>query len=480
MRQGPLRQKDEAINALLRLFDLMTVVMAGVGSWVAVMKRLPNSRDLLNFGLLEFAEIGMAVLAGWYFLFSWFNLYRAWRGVSLWTEVKVIFWSVSCLVGITALVMVAVGAQDRLHRPDLHLLFWYAFTFLLMSTYRISFRFILRTLRSHGFNHKRVVIAGAGSLGQHIARQISHATWTGLEVIGFFDDRHEELKGTVLANNLPCLGTLDDVNDYVENNNIHQVWMALPLRAVTRMTELEFSMRHSTAELHMIPDIFVFKLLNYSMDEVASIPRLNLQVRPIRGASAAAKTVVDMGLALVGLLVLALPMLVIAALIKLTSPGPVIFRQQRHGFDSKPIEVWKFRTMYLHSEDSGQITQATRNDSRITPIGRVLRKLSLDELPQLINVLQGRMSLVGPRPHAVEHNDYYKQLIDRYMVRHIVKPGITGWAQVNGLRGETPTVETMRLRIECDLYYVENWSLWFDIRIIFMTIWTILKKENAY
>jgi Undecaprenyl-phosphate glucose phosphotransferase len=216
------------------------------------------------------------------------------------------------------------------------------------------------------------------------------------------------------------------------------------------------------------------------MSEVAGMPVLNLTASPMVGFARFLKGLEDRALALLILLLVSPLMVAIAIGIKLSSPGPVLFKQKRHGWDGKPITVWKFRTMQVHQEENGKVTQATRNDSRVTKLGALLRRTSVDELPQFFNVLQGKMSIVGPRPHAIEHNEFYKDSINQYMLRHKVKPGITGWAQINGYRGEIDNLEKMEKRIEYDLFYIENWSIWFDLKIIAATLIKGFINKNAY
>ena len=235
-----------------------------------------------------------------------------------------------------------------------------------------------------------------------------------------------------------------------------------------------------TISIKYIPDIFGFNLLNQEVSEIAGVPILQLNGTPIQGINRVIKEIEDKVFSFFILLLVSPIMLVIAIAIKLESKGPILFKQRRHGWNGDEIKVYKFRSMRVHNEDEGKVTQATRNDDRVTKVGRFIRKTSLDELPQFFNVLQGRMSIVGPRPHALAHNEEYKDRVEYYMQRHKVKPGITGWAQVNGLRGETDTIEKMTKRVEYDLFYIENWSLWFDIRIIAKTILTGFIDDNAY
>ena len=229
-----------------------------------------------------------------------------------------------------------------------------------------------------------------------------------------------------------------------------------------------------------MPDWFTLKLLNHGVSEVVGIQMLDISASPITGKLRFFKAAQDFVLATLILLLISPLMLAIALAIKFTSKGPVLYRQQRHGWNDEEIWVYKFRSMVVHQEAGAQVTQASKNDSRITPLGAFLRRTSLDELPQFINVLQGRMSIVGPRPHAMAHNEHYKQLVPGYVLRHKVKPGITGWAQVNGFRGETDTLDKMVKRVEYDLYYIEHVSLWLDLKIIFATVFKGFVHKNAY
>lgn len=235
----------------------------------------------------------------------------------------------------------------------------------------------------------------------------------------------------------------------------------------------------STATVYIVPDFFVFELLHSRWTNIGGLPAVSIFEKPFYGVDGVVKRGLDLLLAVVGLVGLTLPMLVIGLLIKVTSPGPIFFRQRRYGLDGREILVWKFRTMTV-CEDGDQVTQATRNDCRVTPIGAFLRRTSLDEIPQLLNVITGSMSLVGPRPHATAHNEHYRTMIQGYMLRHKVRPGITGLAQVNGCRGETDTLEKMQQRIELDHRYIREWSLWLDVKILLQTVLVVLSRQNAY
>ncbi|MBF0146753.1 MAG: undecaprenyl-phosphate glucose phosphotransferase [Magnetococcales bacterium] len=468
---GLIKRNLRELDLLMRFLDIVVLLTSGLFSLYWSFGSLTHPRETLTIGL--FVVLIWLVVAN-----ANNNLYRQWRGISLWVEVGTVSW-----VLVLVIMTVAMVIRDLLivSRPIPDLLFgkWLAICWLMLVIYRVSLRNFLRWMRRKGYNHRHIVIAGAGDLGRKVIRELAQATWTGLDVVAFFDDCYpnnipREVEG------IPVVGTLDDLHTFVELNDIDQVWIALPLRAEQRMKKMIKSLRHSTVDILFIPDIFTFDLLNHSITQISGIPVMNLSVTPMVGLNRKVKAVEDRVLAFLILLLCMPLMLVIAIQVKKSSPGPILFRQIRHGWDGRKVEVWKFRTMYLHEEPEGQVIQAKRNDSRVTPIGQFLRRTSLDELPQFINVLQGTMSIVGPRPHAVEHNIFYRDEIDQYMKRHIVKPGITGWAQVNGLRGETDTLEKMQRRVEFDLYYISNWSLFFDIRIILMTIIKLFFSRNAY
>jgi len=265
----------------------------------------------------------------------------------------------------------------------------------------------------------------------------------------------------------------------VSQGYFRHVYITLPLSAECQVRRMINDMADSACSVFLIPDIFVFDLLHARQTSIDGLPAISIYDTPFSLADSVIKRGFDILGSLAILTIIALPMLAIAVAISLTSRGPIIFRQHRYGLDGKPIEVWKFRTMNT-TENGSVVTQAKRNDARLTPVGGFLRKTSLDELPQFFNVLQGHMSIVGPRPHAVAHNEEYRKLIKGYMQRHKVKPGITGWAQVNGWRGETDTLEKMEKRVQFDLAYIRNWNVWLDFKIVFLTIFKGFVNRNAY
>ena len=324
---------------------------------------------------------------------------------------------------------------------------------------------------------KRAIIAGMNGQGIALAQQIHADPYCGTTVLGFFDGRKPERHPVHHGFNI--LGDIDDLPSYVRNHRIDVIYLSLPMATQPRILHLLSELRDTTASIYFVPDIFVTDLIQGRMDAVGNMPVVAVCETPFTGINGIIKRATDLLLATLILILISPLLLIIAIGVKVTSPGPVIFKQRRYGLDGEEILVYKFRSMSV-CEDGGQIQQAKKNDQRITPLGAFLRKSSLDELPQFINVLQGRMSIVGPRPHAVAHNEMYRKLINGYMVRHKVKPGITGWAQINGLRGETETLDKMKARIDFDLDYLRNWSPMLDLKIIVNTVGVVLKDQHAY
>ncbi len=324
---------------------------------------------------------------------------------------------------------------------------------------------------------KSVVIAGMNDQGVVLARRITGSPYATARVAGFFDDRTPDR--LVGAGEFPMLGQLNDLPRYANQHRTDVIYLSLPMASQSRILHLLEELRDTTASIYFVPDTFVTDLVQGRIDFVEDIPVVAVCETPFSGVNGLVKRAADIVISLLILMAIAPLLLCIAAAVKLSSPGPVIFKQRRYGLNGEEITVYKFRTMTV-CEDGHSIPQARRDDPRITRVGAFLRRTSFDELPQFFNVLQGRMSIVGPRPHAVSHNELYRKLIRGYMVRHKVKPGITGWAQVNGFRGETDTMEKMQRRIDCDLEYLRHWSLRLDIFIILKTALVVFKDQHAY
>jgi putative colanic acid biosynthesis UDP-glucose lipid carrier transferase len=323
---------------------------------------------------------------------------------------------------------------------------------------------------------RRAIIVGAGHLGSELRGRFANDRALGVDVIGFFDDR--DSARTEIIDPEKLFGKLAEIPEYVNRNGIDLVYITLPMASQPRTLALLDALRDTTASVYIVPDIFVSDLIQARVDHIHGMPVVALTESPTLGVSGIGKRISDVVIASLILLMIWPLLLILAVGVKLSSPGPIIFKQRRYGLDGHEILVYKFRSMRV-CEDGGTIRQAGREDPRITPFGAFIRRTSLDELPQFINVLQGRMSVVGPRPHAVAHNEQYRKLIKGYMLRHKVKPGITGWAQVNGLRGETETLDKMRARIQYDIDYMRNWSLGFDLMIIGKTLVVVWRDQNA-
>ena len=347
--------------------------------------------------------------------------------------------------------------------------------FVLCAGQGFARRLLTRYLSASGAPRTRIIV-GASDVGRELARRIA-ADPSLRAVRGFFDDRSRARLPGLRSGQL--LGRLEDLVDYVKRHAVDVVYIALPVSRDRRIGELLRGLRDTTASLYLVPNALPEHLIQTHVELIGGIPTIAVCETPFRGLNAALKRATDLALAALILLLIWPLMLAIAVGVKLSSPGPVLFRQRRYGLDGRQIAVCKFRSMTV-CEDGDEVRQATRSDARVTRFGAILRRTSLDELPQLFNVLQGTMSIVGPRPHAVAHNEQYRGLIDGYMLRHKVRPGITGWAQINGYRGETADVEMMKKRVEYDLDYLKHWSLALDLWIILRTALVVVHDHRAY
>ena len=456
------------ISLISRIADPVMVVIAAIVAYGIRFSFSELSLPQSYRALVLFSIFGV------FLIFPLFNLYGSWRGQSLPKQARAII--LAWFTVILLMIVILFGLKISSEYSRLWLIWWMFLGLAFLLIFRLCVYSFLQYLRKKGKNYRRVIIVGAGDLGHRLISHVAESPWMGFHIEAVFDDRYE---GVTLEGR-EVVGGIDKIEPYVDKHHPDEIWIALPLRAEQRVKDLLYALRHHTVNIKLIPDIFGFSLLNHSMTEIAGIPAVNLSDTPMGGMNQLIKEIEDKVLGLL-IFILIIPLLLLIALgVRLSSPGPILFKQKRHGWDGKVINVYKFRTMKLHTEDGGQVTQARKGDDRVTAFGAFLRRTSLDELPQFYNVLQGRMSIVGPRPHAVEHNEIYKDQVNQYMLRHMVKPGITGWAQVNGLRGETDTLEKMRKRVEYDLFYIENWSLWFDLKIIFMTVYKGFINKSAY
>ena len=377
-------------------------------------------------------------------------------------------------------VLLAIGYVTKSPLQDYPrrvFLTWAAATPVVLILATLTMQELMRRFLLNAFDSRKAVVAGYNSSSLELTRRLRINPGMRLEVAGFFDDRSSDRLG--LEPDAKLIGGLSDLGSYVKENRTDVIFIALPIRHIKRVMNLLDDLRDTTASIYYVPDVFVFDLIQARSGEIHGIPVVAMCETPFYGYRGIAKRVTDIALSLMILLML-LPLLaLVAVMVKLSSPGPIIFKQRRYGLDGREIAVYKFRTMRV-TEDGPQIRQASKTDSRVTRVGGMLRRTSLDELPQLINVLQGRMSLVGPRPHAVAHNEEYRKLIKGYMVRHKVLPGITGLAQVNGCRGETSELKDMEARVNYDLDYLRHWTPMLDFKIILLTVIKIFRDDKAY
>ncbi|WP_274789238.1 undecaprenyl-phosphate glucose phosphotransferase, partial [Klebsiella pneumoniae] len=397
--------------------------------------------------------------------------YRSWRGVKISAELILIIknWTLSLLftVGLFSFV------PDFIY-PFKIFLEWYLLVTFGFVLCRTGIRLSAGLLRKLGYNTRVVAVAGSTPAGVGLLKGFIEEPWLGFVVKGIYDDTVREH-----TDEIPYCGDFEKLISDAKDGKIDRVYIALNMKDEAIIKAVVSQLTDTTCSVLLIPDIFTFNILQSRTEEINGVPVVPLFDTPLNGINMIFKRLEDIIVSLIILTVISPVLLLIACVVKFTSPGPVIFRQIRYGMDGKPIRVWKFRTMKVMENDD-KVIQAKKDDVRVTRVGKFLRSTSLDELPQFFNVLFGQMSVVGPRPHAVAHNEQYRSLIQGYMLRHKVKPGITGLAQINGWRGETDTLEKMEKRIEYDLLYIRGWSVWLDLKIIFLTIFKGFVNKSAY
>jgi putative colanic acid biosynthesis UDP-glucose lipid carrier transferase len=411
------------------------------------------------------------------------GIYQSWRGKPL---MDLLFrvsgaWVMVETTGV--LISFSLHRSDLLSR--LWLLYWAAATIVLLIVTKALVYSVLKGLRREGFNHKAVAIVGGAPYGKFLIEQMRSRPEAGFSPLVVYDedgpvDLYQDPEAAQAVEGVPMERDFATMIQLVRDRAIRELWLALPISKEKTIHRFVMELRNDFVNIRFIPDVRSLTLFSQPMVDLLGVPAINLAASPITDLRVLPKRVFDRLFAFGALTALAPLMLVIAVMVKLSSPGPVFFRQKRKGIDGNQFEIYKFRSMKVHAEVAGKVTQATRRDPRITAVGAFLRRTSLDELPQFINVLRGEMSVVGPRPHALEHDDIYKDLVKGYMHRYRIKPGITGWAQINGYRGETDRIEKMMGRVKLDLYYMQNWTFWLDIKIVVLTFWKGFVGSNAY
>lgn len=452
-------------SPLIRLVDAFFILSCLlVGLWL-------HDLNLTNLYLLN----GLIAVVAFSLSAETLRLYRSWRTGFPSQLITYTFYSWVSAVFFVSIFLFFTKTSDELSR--LVIGFWFTSATVTLVSWRLIFRLVLFKRRREGFNTRKVGIIGLTSSGVRLATEFAKYPETGFTLGAFFDDRDNSRLPSKFRHKLA--GDINQAIEQARQGAFDVIYVALPLAAQKRIELILRELGDTTVEVHLVPDFFTFNLVNARLSQVGDTQTISVYESPMSGVSYMAKRIEDVIGASIILSMIALPMLIIAVLIKLDSRGPVFFKQKRYGLSGKAINVWKFRSMTV-AENGDVVKQATKGDARITKLGSFLRRTSLDELPQFINVLQGQMSIVGPRPHAVAHNEEYRKLVDFYMLRHKVKPGITGWAQVNGWRGETDTIDKMKKRVEFDLQYIRNWSVLLDVKIVFMTLFKGFVHKNAY
>jgi putative colanic acid biosynthesis UDP-glucose lipid carrier transferase len=473
-KKGFLKGCGDALNWFIRISDMAIVLVGAVIAYY------------YSNAYATFLELGVSGLPQHYWqvilvsivlcalIFPLFNVYRVWRGSSTLSEVKQL--SMAWAMVVLILTLLAFFTKSGVDYSRSWIGLWLVHGWIGLVGFRVVLRYILRYLRSSGFNLRHIVIVGTGEQAAIVADRLQKSTWFGLEITALFSS------GTVSEYMQPwlkqktILSSYDELRRHIDDNDIDQVWISLSHNEQKTIREVIRALEGSDAEIRYVPDIFEYQLMHHSLSEVAGVPVVKISYSAIDGANKLLKTVEDYVLTTILLLFASPLMALIAVGVKMSSPGPILYRQRRVGWNGKEFTMLKFRSMPVGAEgDTGPIW-ASKQDNRPTSFGSFLRKTSLDELPQLFNVLRGEMSLIGPRPERPVFVEQFKDDVPHYNKKHLVKAGVTGWAQVHGWRGNT----CLHTRIEHDLYYIENWSLWLDIKIIVMTIFSGLVHRNAY
>jgi len=458
-----------SLSFFMRFIDMAVMAFSGLIAFWIRFGQASISSYYLNAFLIA------ALLTA--LIFPRFDIYSSHRLENLLSILRRVI--LAAITVMLSLLLVSVIVKTTIIFSRAWMLTWTITAIISLCALRLITYLILRWLRRYGLNQKHIVIIGAGQMAEHLIMRLQQDAWAGFNIkCCLVDETSLESRSDIQGT--PIKTMPKNLDAFIQTETIDEVWIALPLKNDDKIQAILDALRHNTVNIRLIPELNYAKLLNHSIINLWGISIINLRTSMMTGADYLLKWIEDKIFS-AGIIILISPLLFIIALaIKFTSKGPILFKQKRHGWDGRIFTMYKFRTMKLHQEQIGQVTQATKHDSRLTSIGAFLRRTSLDELPQFLNVLKGDMSVVGPRPHAVVHNEQYKELILGYMQRHRMKPGLTGWAQVNGYRGETDTLDKMEKRVEYDLYYIENWSLWLDIKIIFMTLWKGFVNQNAY
>jgi len=465
-----LKRYSQFLESLMLLADLLAISASWIAAYylrfhwgpVPVYRGFPGIRPYLVLLAL--------IVTIWGVAFKAFGLYRPRRISSRLAEVRDI--AQACSLAVLILVALTFFLK-QFEFSRLVILYFWVFSILSVSFVRGSFREILRLMRRRGYNLRHVLIVGEGALARKVVIRIHARPELGLRIVGLLAGDPNKVGETVEG--LRILGTYEQAGEIVKELSIDKIFIAIPLETYGRMEGILRCLEEEFVDIKVVPDLYQYVTLRGGVEEFDGLPLVNLQASPLYGWNLVAKRIVDIVLSSVALLITAPVQLLLAAIVRLTSPGPILYRQERMGLDGRIFQMLKFRSMSNDAEGDTGAVWAARDDRRRTSIGALLRRTSLDELPQLFNVLRGEMSLVGPRPERPVFIEEFRKRIPKYMLRHKVKAGITGWAQVNGWRGDT----SLEKRIECDLYYIEHWSLPFDLKILWLSLWKGFIHKNA-
>ena len=464
-RRSILKPHSDTLLSVSQVIHPLIVAFSGWLIYVVYLQPKPG------FGPMPL-RYQMALLIGLLFsivIFSRFNVHRSWRGLPIGDELKNLTSAWITVVAILVVIVFLAKLGNLYSR--VWMVSWGVLSLVLLAGFRVLVRIMLRTGRRKGWNLRHVVVAGSGSMIDHVVQRLQLAPWTGIRIQAFFVDDKTEI-----SDDKPVF-PLEKLTQYLEKNEVDQVWIALSLDALVRHKQwLNQLQEQSTIPVKLIPDIYDFSLVNHSVSEIAGMPVFTLNETPITGINKWTKRSEDIIGSLLLIILLSPVFLVLALLVLLGSGLPILYRQERVSWSGNKFSMLKFRTMPVNAEAESGPVWASKGDQRPTVVGKWLRKISLDELPQLFNVLKGDMSLVGPRPERPVFVEDFRTHIPDYMQKHLVKAGITGWAQISGWRGDTD----LKTRIQYDLYYIENWSIWLDLKILFLTPFKGLRSPNAY
>ncbi|WP_413284588.1 undecaprenyl-phosphate glucose phosphotransferase [Vibrio sp. MA40-2] len=463
-----IRNYGEEASSAYRIFDIALIISILCVSSIIYIGEVDHSYLLVALTAVALFTV-IAELTG---------VYRSVHPCPLRETLVLIF--ISWFLCATALLFTAFIFKSTDVYSRVVMGAWFSFTPITLVAWRWLNKQVVKFYNRNNDYKQKTVIIGATASGLQLAEEIQENTDLDLKLIGIYDDRPLE-RLNLDPEDMPVMykGSIDDALQLAKSSSIKNVYVTLPLEASKRIKQILHHFSDSAAKVHIVPDFFVYDLMQAKWGNVGSLATLSVHDTPFYGSSRFMKRIQDLLISSIIICLISPVLIAVAIGVKLSSKGPILFKQQRYGLDGRSISVWKFRSMST-MENGAVVKQATQNDPRVTPFGRFIRRTSLDELPQFFNVLTGQMSIVGPRPHAVAHNEEYRGLVDKYMLRHHVKPGITGWAQINGYRGETDTLDKMEKRIEHDLIYIRNWSLWLDIKIIFLTAFKGFVSKTAY